>query len=79
MGGQDALKSLDSKIKAALTREYNKVAHMSQGINQTMYKVKRGRQKAPVEEEEAALEGKKNFKYTIQFHDMSTRGNYYYC
>lgn len=30
--GKDPLKDLDSKVKAAFTREYNKTVHMSQGL-----------------------------------------------
>lgn len=38
--GQDPLKTLDSKVKAALTREYNKGTHKSQGLaHSTVFKV----------------------------------------
>lgn len=37
--GKDPLKNLDSKVKAALTREYNKVVHKSQAVSRELYQV----------------------------------------
>jgi len=38
-GKEDPLKTLDSKVKSALTREYNKVVHKSQAVSRDLYQV----------------------------------------
>lgn len=36
---KDPFKEVDSKVKGALTREYNKVVHKSQAVSRELYQV----------------------------------------
>jgi hypothetical protein len=38
--GEEPFKKLESGVKAALTREYNKGVHKSQGLNASLYAVR---------------------------------------